>query len=85
MVKLDGYDYSLIFRGTILREVRIKVESTVDVDIADIATALTGSNGEAYAEGHYFKVFDMDIVGGHTGNVYLNLQVIEHEDRRRAI
>ena len=59
--KLDNYDYDLEFAKGLVTGVSIKVDSCTDVDIADVASDITGADGNIYVEGHYLKFLEMTI------------------------
>lgn len=59
---LDRYDYSFdIFTNPPEVVVQIKVDSEVDVRIADIATEINSCDGMAYVDGHIIKVTSFDL------------------------
>jgi len=59
--KLDNYDYDLEFTKGLVTSVSIKVDSCTDVDIADVASDITGADGNIYVEGHYLKFLEMTV------------------------
>ena len=59
--KLDDYDYYLQFNKDLVTGVSIEVDSCTDVNIADVASDITGADGNIYVEGHYLKFLEMTI------------------------
>ena len=59
---LDRYDYSIdISNNPPLVVVSIKVDSVVDVAIADLSTEINNTDGMAYVDGHIIKVVRFDL------------------------
>ena len=71
---LDRYDYSIdISKSYPEAVVSIKVDSEVDVAIADIATEINSCDGMAYVDGHVIKVTGFDLHEDVNGNSMLVL------------
>lgn len=51
-VKLDKYDYELVWSMDSIVQVQIEVSSNSDWTIADIASQLTSTDGNIYVDGH---------------------------------
>ena len=59
---LDRYDYTIdIYNNPPLVVVSIKVDSEVDVAIADLSTEINNTDGMAYVDGHIIKVTSFDL------------------------
>lgn len=71
---LDRYDYSFdIFTNPPEVVVKIKVDSEVDVQIADISTEINSCDGMAYVDGHIIKVTNFNLHVDVKGNIFLYL------------
>jgi len=71
---LDRYDYSIdISKNYPEAVVSIKVDSEVDVAIADIATEINSCDGMAYVDGHVIKVTNFELHGTTEGDIMLVL------------
>lgn len=57
--KLDNYDYAFIYADNKIKQIVVYVGSNHDIDIADIASDITASDGNIYVEGHYFRLIEM--------------------------
>lgn len=57
--KLDSYDYAFIYADNEIKQIVVYVGSKHDIDIADIASDITASDGNIYVEGHYFRFIEM--------------------------
>lgn len=66
--KLDIYDYDFRYNNGKIDLVLINVGSNHDVDIADIASEITSSDGNIYVEGNYlkFKSITTKVINGDT-------------------
>lgn len=75
--KLDNYAYSLTFDSTGRVEyVVIVMDGINDVDIADVSSEITSTDGHIYVEGHYLKMIKMN-VGRGPERTYLTITVEE--------
>lgn len=57
---LNGYDYEYIaykdpFKNVMEVEIRVKIDSPSDVDVADIATEITANNGILFVDGYFIE------------------------------
>lgn len=58
--RLNGYDYDLSTyadsSGKVMEvEIRIKIDSPSDIDVADIATEITANNGILFVDGYFIE------------------------------
>lgn len=60
--KLDMYDYTLDHIREDFYCIRIKVSSTIDSTIADIASEITATDGHIYVETKYFSLNSMETI-----------------------
>lgn len=59
--KLDMYDYQLVLADNEVTQVFLDMDSIHDIDIADIASEITASDGNIYVEGHYLEFIQMEV------------------------
>lgn len=57
--KLDSYDYKFRRVDGKIYAIVVYVDSLHDVEVADIASEITASEGNIYVEGNYFKLVQM--------------------------
>lgn len=61
LTKLDKYNYDLLFKEDTLKKIRIRFTSADAYQIADISSELTASHREAFVEGHYIHIDDIEV------------------------
>lgn len=58
---LDMYDYTLTELPNDLFSIEIPVSTIRDLEVADISTEVTGTDGYIYLEGHYMKLIRIKV------------------------
>lgn len=75
--KLDMYHYNFNYSNQKIDRIDIKMRSSNDIEIADIASSITGTDGLIYVEGRYFRMKSMNVNKRQDSCVYLEINVEE--------
>lgn len=75
--KLDMYDYNIVELGGNKSLICITVDYLDLVDIADIATDITQTNGKIYLEGKRYIMLDMKVVPPMASEPFSNEREVE--------